>query len=91
MVDDPDHDRLADALPDRVAKDPALPGIDGLAAALLLAALVVTPIIGGIGAAPAVAHPLDLLAGAGVGVCSSVVLYVTDQLALARLPRQPTP
>jgi inner membrane transporter RhtA len=28
-----------------------------------------------------------LLAGAGVGVCSSVIPYVTDQLAMARLPR----
>ena len=28
-----------------------------------------------------------LLAGAGVGVCSSVIPYVIDQLAMARLPR----
>ena len=28
-----------------------------------------------------------LLAGAGVGVCSSVIPYVADQLAMARLPR----
>jgi inner membrane transporter RhtA len=28
-----------------------------------------------------------LLAGIGVGVCSSVIPYVTDQLALARLSR----
>jgi inner membrane transporter RhtA len=28
-----------------------------------------------------------LLAGVGVGVCSSVIPYVTDQLAMARLPR----
>jgi inner membrane transporter RhtA len=28
-----------------------------------------------------------LLAGAGVGVCSSVIPYVTDQLAMARLAR----
>jgi len=28
-----------------------------------------------------------LLAGAGVGICSSVIPYVTDQLAMARLPR----
>jgi inner membrane transporter RhtA len=28
-----------------------------------------------------------LLAGAGVGVCSSVIPYVTDQLAMTRLPR----
>ncbi len=28
-----------------------------------------------------------LLAGIGVGLCSSVIPYVTDQLAMARLPR----
>jgi len=33
------------------------------------------------------AHPLWLLWGVGVGVCSSVIPYVTDQLAMARLPR----
>ncbi len=32
-------------------------------------------------------QPLLLLAGIGVGVCSSVIPYVTDQLALARLSR----
>jgi inner membrane transporter RhtA len=28
-----------------------------------------------------------LLAGAGVGICSSVIPHVCDQLAMARLPR----
>ncbi|MBO0789244.1 MAG: EamA family transporter, partial [Actinobacteria bacterium] len=32
-------------------------------------------------------HPVWLLWGAGVGVCSSVIPYLTDQLAMARLPR----
>jgi inner membrane transporter RhtA len=73
-------------LADRVAKRPRLSGIDGLAAAMLIAALVVTP-IGGWRAATAFAHPIMLLAGVGVGVCSSVVPYVTDQLAMAQLPR----
>jgi inner membrane transporter RhtA len=27
------------------------------------------------------------LAGIGVGICSSVIPYITDQLAMARLPR----
>ena len=36
---------------------------------------------------PAFTQPLLLLAGIGVGVCSSVIPYVTDQLALARLSR----
>lgn len=73
-------------LADRVAKRPQLSGIDGLAAAMLIAALVVTP-IGGWQALPAVAAPTALLAGIGVGVSSSVIPYVADQLALARLPR----
>ncbi|MGA8117831.1 MAG: EamA family transporter [Actinocatenispora sp.] len=61
-------------------------GIDQLGAAMLIAALVVTP-IGLTGALPAFGHPVLLLAGAGVGICSSVVPYVSDQLAMARLRR----
>ena len=73
-------------LADRVAKRPHASGIDGLAAAMLVAAVAVTP-IGGWGAAPAFADPVALLAGVGVGVSSSVIPYVADQLALARLAR----
>jgi inner membrane transporter RhtA len=73
-------------LADRVAKRPGLSGIDGLAAAMLIAAIVVTP-IGGWAAAPAIADPVALLAGVGVGISSSVIPYVTDQLALRRLAR----
>jgi inner membrane transporter RhtA len=32
-------------------------------------------------------QPHLLLAGIGVGICSSVIPYVCDQLAMARLPR----
>jgi len=60
--------------------------IDRLAAAMLIAAVAATPWGLG-GALPAFRHPVLLLAGAGVGVCSSVIPYVTDQLAMARLPR----
>jgi inner membrane transporter RhtA len=61
-------------------------GIDRLGAAMLVAAAAATP--AGLGpAAAAFSHPLLLLAGAGVGMCSSVIPYVTDQLAMARLPR----
>jgi inner membrane transporter RhtA len=61
-------------------------GIDRLGASMLIAAAAATP--AGIGpAAAAFAHPLLLLAGAGIGICSSVIPYVTDQLAMARLPR----
>jgi inner membrane transporter RhtA len=61
-------------------------GIDLLAAAMVIALIPVTP-IGLAGALPAFGHPGLLLAGVGVGVCSSVIPYVTDQLAMARMPR----
>jgi inner membrane transporter RhtA len=70
----------------RVARREALSGIDGLAAAMAVAAVAVTP-IGGWQVLPAVGDPLALLAGVGVGVCSSVIPYVSDQLAMRRLPR----
>jgi len=38
-------------------------------------------------AARALTHPVLVLAGIGVGICSSVIPYVCDQLAMARLPR----
>ncbi|HZC40143.1 MAG TPA: EamA family transporter [Streptosporangiaceae bacterium] len=64
----------------------AMTGIDQLAAAMIVAAVVATP-VGLPGAIPAFAHPVWLLWGVGVGVCSSVIPYLTDQLAMARLPR----
>ena len=70
----------------RVARNGAIPGIDGLAASMLIAAVVVTP-MGGWQVLPALTDPVALLAGAGVGICSSVIPYVSDQLAMRRLPR----
>lgn len=61
-------------------------GIDQLASAMLVAAVIATP-IGAASAMPAFADPVWLLWGAGVGLCSSVIPYVTDQLAMARMPR----
>jgi inner membrane transporter RhtA len=60
--------------------------VDGLGAAMLVALVAVTPIAGW-AAAPAFADPVALAAGIGVGVCSSVIPYVCDQLAMARLSR----
>jgi inner membrane transporter RhtA len=60
--------------------------IDQLGAAMVIAAAAAAP-WGLAGALPAFRHPVLLLAGAGVGVCSSVIPYVCDQLAMARLPR----
>jgi inner membrane transporter RhtA len=70
----------------RVARAPALGGIDGLAAAMLCALVFVFP-IGFAGAAHALSDPVAVLAGIGVGVSSSVIPYVCDQLAMARLAR----
>src|SRR5213076_1210136 len=61
-------------------------GIDGLGAAMLIALVAITP-IGGWQAGPAFSDATALLAGIGVGVSSSVIPYVTDQLAMRRLPR----
>jgi inner membrane transporter RhtA len=68
------------------AASTTLSGIDQLGAAMLIAALVATPL--GIGGAlPAFVHPSWLLWAIAVGLCSSVIPYVADQLAMARLPR----
>jgi inner membrane transporter RhtA len=70
----------------RVAQDDAITRIDGLAAAMLISTVAITP-LGGWAVLPALGDPIALLAGVGVGICSSVVPYVTDQLAMARVPR----
>jgi inner membrane transporter RhtA len=70
----------------RLARDGGAAGIDRLGAAMLVATLVMLP-VGVSDAAGAVAHPILLIAAIGVGVCSSVIPYVCDQLAMARLSR----
>jgi inner membrane transporter RhtA len=70
----------------RVARFEALGGVDGLAASMLIALVVVTP-IGGWEVLPAAGDPVAILAGIGVGVSSSVIPYVSDQLAMRRLAR----
>jgi inner membrane transporter RhtA len=61
-------------------------GIDGLAAAMVVAFVFVTP-LGGWEVLPALADPVAIAAGIGVGICSSVIPYVADQLAMKQLPR----
>ncbi|TIT73891.1 MAG: EamA family transporter, partial [Mesorhizobium sp.] len=61
-------------------------GIAGLGTAMAIAFLVVLP-IGFSEALPAFSAPQLLIAAIGVGICSSVIPYVCDQLAMARLPR----
>jgi inner membrane transporter RhtA len=70
----------------RVARHGGFGGLDGLAAAMLAAAVVVTPLAGW-AALPALGDRVALLAGVGVGICSSVIPYVLDQLAMRRLAR----
>ena len=70
----------------KVAQGVQVSGIDGLAASMLIALVVVTPIAGR-DAVPALTDPVALAAGLGVGIASSVIPYVCDQLAMARLAR----
>jgi inner membrane transporter RhtA len=70
----------------RIAADGGSAGIDRLALAMVIAAVVISP-VGMTAAAVTFTRPLLLGAGCGVGVCSSVIPYVTDQLAMARLSR----
>lgn len=70
----------------RIAQDGGSTGIDRLAASMLFAFLVILP-VGFREAVPAFTSVKLLLAGIGVGICSSVIPYITDQLAMARLPR----
>jgi len=53
---------------------------------MLLAAVVVTALAGR-NAVPALVDPVAIVAGIGVGISSSVIPYVLDQLAMARLSR----
>lgn len=70
----------------RVSRIESIGRIDGLALAMLVAAVAITP-LGAWEAAPALLDPVALAAGIGVGVASSVIPYVFDQLAMARLSR----
>ena len=61
-------------------------GIDALAAAMLVALVAATP-LGLHAVVPVLTDPVALAGGAGVGICSSVIPYVCDQLAMRRLER----
>ena len=82
----PDADADADADADRGGGRGAVTAVDQLGACMVVAALAATP-FGLLPAAAAFTHPVWLLWGAGVALCSSVIPYVSDQLAMARLPR----
>lgn len=70
----------------RLAQDGGASGVDRLGASMLVALAAVTPFTLG-SAIPAFREATLLGAGIGVGISSSVIPYVCDQLAMARLPR----
>ena len=70
----------------RIAAAGGRGGVQRLAMAMLIASVVVTP-IGLKSALGALLDPKLILAGAGVGICSSVIPYICDQFAMARLSK----
>jgi inner membrane transporter RhtA len=70
----------------KMARAGAAAGIERLGAAMAVAFFAVFP-VGIAQAARAFEHPILIFAGIGVGICSSVIPYVCDQLAMALLPR----
>ena len=70
----------------KVSEAGASGGVERLGAAMAIAFLFIMP-IGFAEALRALTNPMLILAGVGVGVCSSVIPYVCDQLAMSRLPR----
>ena len=70
----------------KISEGDASRGVERLGAAMAAAFVFVMP-IGFLQALDVFGAPLLVLAGIGVGVCSSVIPYVCDQLAMSRLPR----
>jgi inner membrane transporter RhtA len=70
----------------KISEGGASGGVERLGAAMAMAFFFIMP-IGFVQAAEAFSMPVLVLAGVAVGVCSSVIPYVCDQLAMSRLPR----
>ena len=70
----------------RISQGGASGGVERSGAAMAIALIIVMP-IGIVEAFQAFGAPILLLAGIGVGICSSVIPYISDQLAMSRLPR----
>jgi len=70
----------------RAAAQGASGGVEQLGAAMTIAFVLLMPV--GLGEAARAFGSIELvLAGIAVGICSSVIPYVCDQLAMSRLPR----
>lgn len=70
----------------KVAERGASGGVERLGAAMVIAAIFLLP-LGITEAGNAATSPTLILAGIGVAICSSVIPYICDQLAMSRLPR----
>lgn len=70
----------------KAAEGGASGGVERLGAAMSIALVLLMP-IGFVEAARAFGAVELVMAGIGVGICSSVIPYVCDQLAMSRLPR----
>lgn len=70
----------------KIAEGGASGGIERLGAAMAIAFLFIMP-IGAAQAIKAFGAVKLVLAGIAVGICSSVIPYICDQMAMARLPR----
>lgn len=70
----------------KAAQGGASDGVNNLGAGMMIAFFILMPI--GFTEAVAAFSSLTLvLAGIGVGICSSVIPYICDQMAMSRLPR----
>lgn len=70
----------------RAAEKGATDGVRLLGAAMMIAFIAIVP-IGLVQAINAFGSAKLVMAGIGVGICSSVIPYVCDQMAMSRLPR----
>lgn len=69
-----------------ISQEGGISGIEKLGCSMIVASLFIFP-LGITEASSAFSNPILIIAGIGVGVCSSVVPYITDQFAMSLLKR----